>query len=716
MSNLASTLTSVATPYCLVPIPDMPGIVQQFIDADESLGVDVETTGTDHWQSKLITLQLGNSECVYIADLRQWEQSNGSRQAFRETAELLFSGKVRLLAHNGKFDVLALAVHLAMTPDDLRHLRMFDTMLAEQVILGGLESDTGAREKASLDATASRYGIHLAKDPRNWFVDLDTRPEWDVPFPSKQLLYMSSDITTLPSVCAGQARLIKDRGLANSIALEMDALRAYMAMELHGVGVETAGYREYLKKVQTQSEDLEQRIQAVLFPTYLRQKRAEHLRQAAALAQWQTEQDALLVAEKAKYEELPKGTKTCGWGECRKHAIAAFRARSPRPKKPDALPGKLNLGSHVQLQEALSLIGVVLCSTEADELEKAYRRYPDVEALALLVEWRKLAKILGTYGESLLAKIAPDGRLHPNWRQIGSEASGVATGRSSCSEPNLQNLPSKPIAGDLIRNHIVASPGHTLIGVDFNQQEMRVLAERSQDSALLDIFERGKDIYTAFAVAVGLAPEGTTKDESKRIPFGDSNLRQAMKVLTLAVSYGMGPRSLGHDLGVSEEEAGMYLADFYASFPGIKRYQDRTAEATLSVGYSTTICGRRRNFRVIPEPERRQYLTWDGFMAARQEWRIAMSRVRRQAVNHTIQGTAADITKTALSLIFRELPLGSYLIGAIHDEILVEALEQDAKAVADLMVRLMEQAARSYLPTVALGKMEAVIAPFWKEH
>jgi DNA polymerase-1 len=103
-------------------------------------------------------------------------------------------------------------------------------------------------------------------------------------------------------------------------------------------------------------------------------------------------------------------------------------------------------------------------------------------------------------------------------------------------------------------------------------------------------------------------------------------------------------------------------------------------------------------------------------MAAKQDWRIRMSPIRRQAVNHTIQGSAADITKTALSLIFRELPKGSYIVAAVHDEILVESPIEDAPAVADLVARLMEHAARSYLPTVNLGKMKPSISDHWEEH
>lgn len=699
--------------YRLVTVADFPDTISRLVQDGGPVSLDVEATGLDPWTNKLVCIQVGDGQLASICDVRHATEAEWERLA--DTIRLLFSGRVQLLGHNIRFDVLTLAVKAGIGPYELRHLRLYDTMLAEQVILGGVDAPDGkGRERANLAATAARYGIPLTKDPRNYFIDLDKRPEWNLPLPEEQLAYSALDVLVLPPICDAQAAEIAAKGLSDTIALEMAVARATIAMELAGVHLDEPGYRQYLDKVKVLADGVERRIQAALFPGFLAVKKREQVQQTNALLYWQDDKQEAIAMAKASWEAQPKDFRP-QWGDVRKHTLKQHSVTSPRPRTPAPLPDHLNLDSPSQLLEALAFVGIPLCSTEAEMLEEEAKRRPDVAVLGLLCRFRKLNHTLKSFGESILCKIQADGRLHPSWKQIGGEDKSVATGRMSCSKPALQEIPAHDdLDGDSVRRHVTAAPGCLLVSCDYSQMEMRILAERSQDAALMEIFDKGWDIYSRLGVAVGLAPKDTfTKQQGKVIPFGDGNLRDAMKTLTLAISYLMGPQSLGHNLGVSEETARGYLDNFYASYPGIRRYQEATAASALALGYSTTIGGRRRTFRILPPPQRHQYQTWDGFKEALKQWRKDESRIRRQAVNATIQGTGADVMKLALTLVFQRLPAGACLIAAIHDEVLCEAPESLAGYVAHILEQAMEEAARFYLPTVALGEFHAVQSAFW---
>ncbi len=427
---------------------------------------------------------------------------------------LLFSGRVELLGHNLKFDRLHLCVALGIGPGELRGLRAWDTLLAEQIILGGIEADNGARERADLAATAARYGIALTKEPRSWFAHLDQRPEWREPLPPEQLAYAAKDVIVLPAIRTGQLEAIAAAGLEQTIQLEMACLPAVVAMELAGIQVDVPGWRTYIARQRSRAQEIERGIQAQLWPAYRAALAQEQVRATADLRAWESARDTALAESKAWWESQPKDARP-PWGELRTRTLEGFRSGRPRPITPKALPGCLNLGSPVQLKAALALQGAYLVDTAAETLEAHQRDHP---VLAELVRWRKHQKLVSAFGEAVLARVRSDGRLHPSWRQIGSETSGVATGRMSCSEPNLQQLPAHDEdEGDSIRRHITATPGHVLLACDYSQIEPRVLAELSGDTALLDLFAGGDDLYTSIAIAVS-GDAGERRKEGIEMP------------------------------------------------------------------------------------------------------------------------------------------------------------------------------------------------------
>jgi DNA polymerase-1 len=646
---------------------------------------------------------------VYLCDLRALSRNEWA--TVTEVVRLLFSGCLEVVAHNAKYDVLLLSVACHLTPDDLKGLWLYDSMLAEQVLLGGALADDGKRERAALDATGARYGHTIPKEARSFFEDLDLRPAWDEPLPLEQLTYSARDVAVLPSIRREQEALADAHDLGDTLALEMSNAPAIIAMELRGVGVQVEGWRAALCEMHREAEEWETCIQAELFPAYRAAKVGAQLEQTQALTLWKAGHDAAIEQARASHSALTIGQRPT-WGDVRKTTISKYRAEHPRPPTPAPLPDRLNLHSPAQLLESLALLGVYLTDTAAETLENEAEKRPDHPALVALVEWRGVSKNLDAFGETILARVQADGRLHPSWRQIGSEERGIATGRMSCSAPNLQQLPSRG-SGAQLRRHIVASPGHTLVSCDLSQIEPRILAERSADPALLALFAGGQDLYTAIAIQLGLLPVGATKQDAKTARFGEVSVRDAAKTLTLATIYGMWASGLSIRLGCDKETAQAHLDTFFDLFPGVARYKDHIEQIAMATGVARSIGGRWRVFRRYPEPARRQFATWDGFMAARGQWWKDKNRMLRQAVNHTIQATGADILKLGMILAFQRLPSGAHLIGAIHDELLVEAPSPCADEAARILAGAMEEAARAYLPTVDLGYFEVSTGSHW---
>ncbi|MGI5816712.1 MAG: DNA polymerase I [Armatimonadota bacterium] len=299
-------------------------------------------------------------------------------------------------------------------------------------------------------------------------------------------------------------------------------------------------------------------------------------------------------------------------------------------------------------------------STSAAVLEELAE---DHEIAKLVLEYREYAKLRSTYVDGLLREVEADGRIHTTFEQTVA-----ATGRLSSRNPNLQNIPIRTEVGRKIRSCFVSSPGHLLIAADYSQIELRILAHLSGDDRLNEAFASGADIHTETAAALFDVPA----DEV------DYEMRGRAKTVNYAVLYGQGPTALGAQLGIPREEAEAFIENYFRALPGVRRYIDETVAMAREAGYVETLLGRKR-----PLPEINGS---DGRAAAYAE---------RAAVNTPIQGTAADIIKVAMIDLAPRLPhispAGRMLL-QVHDELVFEALEEDAHAVVDLAREVMEAA------------------------
>ena len=294
-------------------------------------------------------------------------------------------------------------------------------------------------------------------------------------------------------------------------------------------------------------------------------------------------------------------------------------------------------------------------STDASVLE-ALRQHHELPEL--LLQWRSLSKLIGTYLTKLPEHINPvTGRIHTNLKQLGTE-----TGRIASDQPNLQNIPKKRDIGREMRAAFTGGPGRVLIAADYSQVELRVLAHLSADPTLMEAFHQNADIHRFVAAQVHHIDEAAVTPAQ----------RNAAKAVNFGIIYGQTAFGLSSQLGIPRHEAATFIEDYFARFSSVKAFINRTIEEASMRGYSSTMAGRRRYLPQLTSSNRNERL-----------------QAERFALNSTIQGSAADLIKVAMLRATTMLPTGSRLILQIHDELLVEAdsavAENAAKALTDAM-------------------------------
>ncbi len=281
------------------------------------------------------------------------------------------------------------------------------------------------------------------------------------------------------------------------------------------------------------------------------------------------------------------------------------------------------------------------------------------------LEWRQLAKLKSTYTDALVAEINPDtGRVHTSYAQAVA-----STGRLSSSNPNLQNIPIRTDEGRKIRQAFVAEKGWALVSADYSQIELRLLAHVAGIDALKNAFAQGHDIHAMTAAQVFGVP---MKDM-------DPDVRRRAKAINFGIIYGISPFGLARQLGISREEAARYIDAYFERYPGIRDYMDRTKAEARRQGFVTTLFGRKCHVRGIDEknPNRR-------------------GPAERAAINAPIQGGAADIIKRAMVRLPAALAgkkLKAKMLLQVHDELVLEAPQNEVADVAAIARKIMEGAA-----------------------
>jgi len=319
-------------------------------------------------------------------------------------------------------------------------------------------------------------------------------------------------------------------------------------------------------------------------------------------------------------------------------------------------------------------------STDASVLEGLREVHPVVN---LILEYRQLMKLRSTYIDALPALINPrTGRVHTSFNQAAT-----ATGRLSSSEPNLQNIPIRGEYGKQIRRAFIAQPPYLLLGADYSQIDLRVMAHLCQDLNLLSAFKEDKDIHAATASEVfGVAPEEVTPE-----------LRRIAKVVNFGIIYGISEYGLEQATELSREKAAQFIDSYFQRYPKVKEYIEATKQQARERGYVQTLLGRRRYIPEINSSNRQ-----------------AREAAERMAINMPVQGTAADIIKLAMINLQSEMDrrvLKSKMILQVHDELLFEVPGEELEEMKGLVAQVMSQAVELSIPL----KVEVKVGRNWGE-
>ena len=319
-------------------------------------------------------------------------------------------------------------------------------------------------------------------------------------------------------------------------------------------------------------------------------------------------------------------------------------------------------------------------STDVDVLEKLKLEHPIIEKI---LEYRTLSKLKATYVDGMLPLInEKTGRIHAKFNQTVT-----ATGRISCTEPNLQNIPIRTELGKGLRKIFVAPEGYTFIDADYSQIELRVLSHIADDATMIEAFKNGDDIHAITASQVfGVPLEYVTKQ-----------MRSEAKAVNFGIVYGISDFGLATNIGTSRKKAKAYIETYFEKYPNIKKYMDGEIEKCKEEGFVETLWGRRR---YVPE------IKSNNFNVRQFGERVAM--------NAPIQGTAADIIKIAMINVQKELEekkLKSKLILQVHDELVIEAENSEIEQVKELLIRCMENVMELNVPL----KVEAETGSNWYE-
>jgi DNA polymerase I len=462
------------------------------------------------------------------------------------------------------------------------------------------------------------------------------------PLETSALEYLGYKALLEEDVCGKGVKAISLIDTPPSAALTFAAERADLSLQL-AANLWPALVRDELDQVYLQ-------LELPLVPVLVDIERAGVRIDGAALATQSQRIDRELATRSAQIFDL---------------AGEAFNINSPQQLS-------RILFDKLQLPASKRNVKTRTASTAVDVLEELALTH---ELPRLILEWRALSKLKGTYVDALPELVNPEtGRVHTSFNQAVA-----ATGRLSSSDPNLQNIPIRTELGREIRRAFIADRGNVLISADYSQIELRVLAHLAEDEALIQAFQTNEDIHDRTAERVFGSSSGLDRYE----------LRRRAKIINYALLYGKTAFTLAKDIGVTPQAAQVFIDAYFAGFPRVRSFIDRTLADARASGVVKTLYGRRR---LVPE-----------LNSSNGQMRSAAERV---TVNMPIQGTAADIMKRAMINVHAALEKypDARAILTVHDELLFEVPKTQADEVSEVVRETMQSAAALKVPlTVDVG-------------
>ncbi|RLI66687.1 MAG: hypothetical protein DRO67_00755 [Candidatus Asgardarchaeum californiense] len=348
----------------------------------------------------------------------------------------------------------------------------------------------------------------------------------------------------------------------------------------------------------------------------------------------------------------------------------------------------MNLASPAQVIKGLQKVGVYVDSTDVKELNK-HKKNPVVK---LLLEYRKYEKFITTYGEPMIDRIHPKtGRLHTKFKQM------VDTGRMSSSNPNLQNIPKE----QKYRSCFIARPGYNIITCDMSAAELRIIANLSRDPLWVKIFNEGGDLHTVSAAGIyGISEDEVMAD--KKLDDEDpnkKNYRSNSKPISFGLAYGLSEHGLSLRLGISKDEAKKMILNYFKKYPLVHKFLEESGSNAVLNRFSTSISGRRRYY-TLPD-------TTDP------DFKKIRGAIERQGKNMPIQASNADTIKQAMIHVTERIkPYDARLLLTVHDEVIVEAREDQVEEVKPIVEQSVKDGFDDFFELVKM-KAEADVDNHW---
>jgi len=576
----------------------------EFIERHPVIEVDTETTGLDPLTEKIVLLQLGVNGKAFVFDMRK---GNVEPSMFKH---LLESKQHLKLLQNAVFDYEMLKTNFGIELE-----RVYDTMLAEQLLYLGLH------RKAGLQHLVSKYlHLNMPKDIGRTFQNYNQE------YQEYQLRYAANDVVVLKDIYNLQLLKLRQDNLMRAAELEFDFVKPMAEMELNGMLLDVPKWR-------------------------------------GILAEKVVERDRLRIQLADVFNQTIDQSTLFG-------------------------VSLLNIDSPTQVVKCLNDLGVPVESSDVKELGK----YRSNSIVKLLLDYRKYAKFITTYGEPMIERMHPlTGRLHTRFKQM------VDTGRMSSSNPNLQNIPKE----QKYRACFISRPGYKLITCDMSQAELRILAAYSQDPVFLEAFEKGMDLHARTAADLfgatyeEIMAEKKMKDDDPK----NRHYRSNVKALNFGLIYGLTKVGLALAMETSEREAQKLIDMYFGKYTKIKEWLNGAAKFAVKNGYSTTKSGRRRYY-TLPDPSSKDFNKLRG-------------GVERQGKNHPIQGTNACTVKQSMNYIVERIKsYDARLLLTVHDEVIVEAKDDQAQEVSAVVSQAMIDGFAEFVPEVAMVA-DADIENYW---
>ena len=581
--------------------------LKEFIDAAIAAGTvafDCETDSLNTITCKIQGFSLCHKKgsAVYIP-LAQDEQSLfdsekiEKKSAFAELKRIFNQPDLKIIMHNGKFDLKALASNGLFENNKIEYkCKLIDTMIATWL----LNPDRNGKNSYSLEWLSETFlhlkGIEFSSIVKKGQTFADVPLDQAVP-------YASEDADFTLQLWEFLSARFKDERRQKLFELEMRLLPILANMELAGIHLDSKALHEYNAELTNGIENIENEIY----------KEVGHPFNIASPKQLQT---------------------------------VLFEERKLKPEK------KTKTGY----------------STDTSVLEEL-AHYDSVPKMIL--EFRELSKLQSTYVETLPEMTDKNGRIHTDFVQTGT-----ATGRLSCRDPNLQNIPVRNEAGRRIRSSFTAPEGKVLISADYAQIELVVLAHLSGDKNMCQAFIEGTDVHKATAALIfGVKPEEVTAE-----------MRRTAKTINFGVIYGMSAFRLANDLGISRTQAAQFISSYDQLYAGITNFKAQTILNAETNGYVETILGRRRPIMNINSRNK-----------------VEKAGAERMAINTPVQGSAADIVKKAMIEVdsaLKEMNNGAKLLLQVHDELILECPDEQKtiEETISLVKDKMENAVKLNVP------------------